>query len=111
MLLMLSYGHGLPLFTQNDEEGHCYMLSDEILDHCTDGLEIKQQDSFIFNKSRQKHWQETTKRWELLVSFEDGSMSWVALKDMSHLQFRSQNTQWKLVLPTSQDLHGGYHLH
>lgn len=70
------------LFAQIDEEGNRHVLLDAIIDHRVDGSEVKQQDAFIVNKSGQKRRVETTKGWELLVQWKDGSTSWVALKDM-----------------------------
>ena len=35
------------LFAQVDAEGNCHVLFDEIIDHRTDGKEVKHQDAFL----------------------------------------------------------------
>ena len=72
------------LFAQVDEEGNRQVLFDEIVEHRTDGTEVKQQDAFITTKSGTKRRKETTKGWELLVRWKDGSTTWVVLKDIRH---------------------------
>ena len=51
------------LFAQVDEEGHRHVLFDEIVDHRTDGKEMKQQDAFVTTKSGTQRRQETTQGW------------------------------------------------
>ena len=70
------------LFAQVDDEGNRHVLMHEIIDHRTNGLEVKQQDAFLTTKMGTKRRRETTKGWELLVEWKDGSTTWVALKDM-----------------------------
>ena len=70
------------LFAQVDDEGNCHVLMHEIIDHRTNGQEVKQQDAFLTTKMGTKRCRETTKGWELLVEWKDGSTTWVALKDM-----------------------------
>ena len=70
------------LFAQVNEEGHRHVLFDKIVDHRTDGKEMKQQDAFVTTKSGTQRRQETTQRWEILVQWKDGSTTWVDLKDM-----------------------------
>ena len=72
------------LFAQVDEEGHRHVLLEDIIDHRTDGSEVKQADAFVTSKSGAKRRRETTKGWELLCQFKDGSTNWVALKDMKN---------------------------
>ena len=60
------------------------MLFDEIVNYRTDGKEVKQQDAFIMNKLNVKHRHKTTKGWEILVRWKDGSTTWVSLKDMKN---------------------------
>ena len=43
---------------------------------------MKQAYAFITNKSGTKRRRETTKGWELLVRWKDGTTSWFPLKDM-----------------------------
>ena len=70
------------LFAQVDDEGNRHVLMHEIIDHRTNGQEVKQQNAFLTTKMATKRRRETTKGWELLVEWKDGSTTWVALKDM-----------------------------
>lgn len=72
----------LNLFAQVDEEGNRHVLMDEICDHRVDGTEVKQQDAFLMTSSGNKRRKQTTKGWELLVRWKDGSSTWVKLKDI-----------------------------
>ena len=70
------------LFAQIDDEGNQQVLMNEIIDYRTNGTELKQQDAFITTKMGTKCRQETTKGWELLIEWKDGSTNWVSLKDI-----------------------------
>ena len=70
------------LFAQVDDEGNRHILMKEIIDYRTNETELKQQDAFITTKMGTKHRQETTKGWELLIEWKDGSTNWVSLKDI-----------------------------
>ena len=70
------------LFAQVDDEGNRQVLMNEIIDYRTNGTELKQQDAFITTKTGTKRRRETTKGWELLVEWKDGSTNWVSLKDI-----------------------------
>ncbi len=72
------------MFAQVDDEGNRHVLFQEIIDHGTDGAELKQQDAFITTRSGAKRRRETTKGCEILVQWKDGSTTWVALKDMKN---------------------------
>jgi hypothetical protein len=72
------------MFAQVDEEGNRHVLFDEIIDHRTDGSEVKQQDAFITTRTGTKRRRETTKGYEILVQWKDGSTTWVAMKDMKN---------------------------
>ena len=54
----------------------------EIVDHRTTGQEIRQQDAFVTTRTGTKRRRETTKGWEILVEWKDGSTTWVQLKDL-----------------------------
>ena len=71
------------LYTEVDDEGNQFVLLDEILDHDFDerttnvnALDIKKEDSASSNQKR------TTKGWKFLVSWRDGTTTWVPLKDL-----------------------------
>ena len=52
------------LFSQVDEDGNRFVLFDEIVDHRTDGSDIKDEDAFIVSMNRGRRHKETTKGWE-----------------------------------------------
>ena len=54
----------------------------EIIDYHTNGLEVKQQDTFITMRTGTKRRRETMKGWEILIEWKDSSMNWVTLKDV-----------------------------
>ena len=68
------------LFAQVDAEGNHHGLFDEIVDHRTDGTEIKQQNAFLTTRTGNRCRHETTKGWEILVQLKDQSTMWFALK-------------------------------
>ena len=70
------------LFSQIDDDGHRQVLLDEIIDHRTNGQEVKQQDAFVTLRNGNQRRRETTVGWELLVQWKDGSTNWIALKDI-----------------------------
>ena len=70
------------MFAQVDEEGNRYVLFDEIVDHRTDGAEIKLDEQYITSSNGTSRRIETTKGWEILVGWKDGSTTWENLKDM-----------------------------
>ena len=70
------------LFAQVDGDGNHQVLMNEIIDYQTNGTELKQQDAFIITKTGTKRRRETTKGWELLIEWKDGSTNWVSLKDI-----------------------------
>jgi hypothetical protein len=69
------------LIAQVDEEGHRQMMLDEIIDHrVTEEAITKGKGTYVnqYGVSRRK---QTTRGWELLIQWKDGSTDWVALKD------------------------------
>ena len=70
------------MFAQVDDEGNRYVLFDQIIDHRTDGSEIKQDDALIISPNGGRRRRETTKGWEILIQWRDGSSTWEKLKDV-----------------------------
>ena len=70
------------MFAQVDEEVNCHVLFDEIVEHRCDENQVKMQDAFSTNTGGVKQRHPTTKGWEILVKWKDGSTIWIALKDM-----------------------------
>ena len=70
------------LFSQVDEEGNRHVLFDAVIDHRVDGSELQQDDAFIISANGGRRRKSTTKGWEILLQWKDGSTSWEALKDV-----------------------------
>ncbi len=70
------------LYSQVDDEGNSYAIMSEIIDHKSDGAAVTKDDGFEITKNGLKRRRRTTKGWKLLVSGEDGSSTWVPLKDL-----------------------------
>ncbi len=88
------------MFAQVDDEGNRHVLFEEIVDHRTDGSEVKQQDAFLTTRNGNKRRRETTKGWEILVQWKDGSTTWITLKDMKNsypVQLAEYATQRRLA--------------
>ena len=69
------------MYAQIDDHGNQHALLSEIQDHKKDGTALTEEDSWDYrgaNKTRKQ----TTKGWQLLVAWKDGSSSWVKLKDI-----------------------------
>jgi hypothetical protein len=99
------------LFAQVDAEGNCHVLFDEIIDHRTDGKEVKQQDAFLTTRSGTRRRRETTIGWEILVQWKDQSTLWIALKDMKDsFQFSRPSVLYAQEFPKSLRLLGGCRL-
>ena len=72
------------LFAQVDDEGNRYVLFDSIIDHRTDGTEVLDKDAFIKLKHGGRKRRITTKGWEILIQWKDGSTTWESLKDVKN---------------------------
>ena len=70
------------MFAQVDAEGNRHVLFDEIVDHRTDGTETKLVDQYITSSNGNTRIKETTKGWEILIRWKDGSTTWETLKDL-----------------------------
>ena len=70
------------MFAQVDQEGHRLMLMDKITDFRSDKRAVKQADAYVTMKNGRKTRRATTKGWELLIRWKDGSETWTALKDV-----------------------------
>jgi hypothetical protein len=60
------------MIAQVDDKGNKRALFEEMMDHWTDGLEVKQQDAFIAACAGTEHHRETTKGREILIQWKDG---------------------------------------
>ncbi len=70
------------LFGQIDDEGHRYLLLHDIIDHRVDGTHVKETDAYITSPNGGRRQKQTTKGWEILLQWKDGSTTWEPLKDV-----------------------------
>ena len=70
------------LFAQVDQDGQRFVLFDKIIDHRTDGTEIKEEDALIHMANGDKQRRETTKGWEVCIQWKDSSLTWNQVKDL-----------------------------
>ena len=70
------------IFSQMDDEGNLFTLMKEIVDHRTNKHAVKGPDGWHTTKTGQKRRKPTTKGWELLCGWKDGTSSWVKLTDL-----------------------------
>ena len=69
------------MFAQVDGKGDIHVLFDKIINYCCTALALKQADAFIVTSSGNRRRQETTKGWDMLIRWKDGSTTWVPLTD------------------------------
>jgi hypothetical protein len=67
---------------QVDEEGRRQMMLSSIMDHRKLGDAIPKSQGTYVNSYGVKRRKATTRGWELLVEWRDGSSDWVSLKDL-----------------------------
>ena len=70
------------MFAQVDDDGHRFVLLDSVVDHRVDGTEVRKENGFIQSSNGGRRWKETTKGWEVLIQWKDGSTSWEKMKDV-----------------------------
>ena len=70
------------MFAQVDDEGYRTLLLQEIVDHRVNGSEVKKADANIISPNGGRRKRETTKGWEILIQWKDGSTTWEVLKDV-----------------------------
>ena len=70
------------IMAQVDDEGHRQLLLDEIIDHRHDETAISPSEAIITSPNGVPRRKQTTKGWQLYVSWKDGSGNWIALKDL-----------------------------
>ena len=57
-------------------------MLDAIADHRVDGSETQEAEAFITSHNGGRRRKETTKGWEILLQWKDGSSTWEAMKDV-----------------------------
>lgn len=70
------------IFAQCDPEGRQHLLFNGIADHRINDDAVKDDEGFILSKNGNKVPKRTTKGWDLLIEWKDGTTSWVPLKQV-----------------------------
>ncbi|MEM9369349.1 MAG: hypothetical protein AAGD07_25505, partial [Planctomycetota bacterium] len=70
------------IYSQVDNEGRRHQIFKEIADHKKDGGAVTVQDGFWVSTGGNKTRKMTTRGWQLLVEWTDGSQNWIPLKDL-----------------------------
>ena len=71
------------MLNQVDAEGFSTTMMEGIIDYKKDEASaVSKTDAFIVTRRGNKHRRKTTQGWKLLISWKDGSETWIPLKDM-----------------------------
>lgn len=70
------------IISRTDEEGYTHKMLDEIEDHRVLEDAIPMNQGTFITKQGTKRKRRTTKGWDLLLRWKDGSSNWVSLKDV-----------------------------
>ena len=70
------------MLTHVDSEVHHYRFLQEITDHKKDRSSITLSDGMIRSRNGNMVPKKTTRGWDLLVEWKEGSSSWIPLKDL-----------------------------
>ena len=70
------------MFASVDKEGHRHLLIDSIVDVRKTRDAVSREDAFVKSHNGVQHRKETTKGWEVLICWKDGSTTWNKLKDV-----------------------------
>ena len=70
------------MFATVDEEGHRHIILDSIIDYRKTDSAIGKEDAFVISRNGNKRRRETTKGWEILAQWKDGTTTWHKLKDI-----------------------------
>eukprot|EP00980_Cylindrotheca_fusiformis_P005760 scaffold1199_cov137-Cylindrotheca_fusiformis.AAC.2 len=66
------------MFATVDEEGYQHLFMDSIMDVRKSGSAIGKDEAFVTSSNGVKRRRETTKGWEVLISWKDDSTTWNA---------------------------------
>ena len=70
------------MFAQVDDKGNQFLLLDDISDYRKDASAVSVEDSFTVSKNGNRVPKVTTRGWDLLVNWKDGSSDWIKSKDI-----------------------------
>ena len=65
-----------------DDKGHQFQLLAEIQDHWKDEMEILKEEGNIRSADGTGRNKITTRGWEVMIQWKDGSKNWIQLKDI-----------------------------
>ena len=70
------------MLNQVDLDGHTTMLMDAIIDWKKDSTAVPMADKYLVTRTGQRRLRKTTQGWSFLVSWKDGSETWVKLAEL-----------------------------
>jgi hypothetical protein len=70
------------IYAQVDEEGRQFIILKEIADHQTNSDAVTKEHGFITMPNGRRFPKKTTKGWDFLVEWKDGSSSWLPLREL-----------------------------
>ena len=70
------------MYASVDEQGHRHLLLDMIVGHRRSGDAVSKENAFARTSGGSKRRRETTKGWQILCQWKDGSTTWNKLKDV-----------------------------
>ena len=85
-----------------DEEGHRHLILDHIIDFRKNGDALSQEEAFILTSNGTKRRKETTKGWEILIQWKDGSTTWNKLKDVKD-SYPVELAEFSILHKTSEE--------
>ena len=71
----------IPRASQIDDEGHRHLLLADIIDFRRDDTAVEKNDALVIMPNGVRRRKLTTRGWQLLCQWNDGSTNWVSLKD------------------------------
>ena len=70
------------IYADTDQEGRLHSILNNIVDHKKDDTALGTKDGWYTNKSGFSKRRITTKGWKMLIEWQDGSTSWLPLRDV-----------------------------
>jgi hypothetical protein len=70
------------IYAQCDDEGRSMLVLDQITDYRKDDSAISIADGYTVSHNGNRTPKRTTRGWQLLCTWKDGSSDWIALKDL-----------------------------
>ena len=70
------------IYSQVDDEGREHVQFSDIIDHRKDGTALTMENGYIEISEGHRKPKKTTRGWQVLVEWKDGSTTWMALKDI-----------------------------